>query len=254
MPSRSATAAVSRDRRLLPSPAGPPISTIAPCPSAAASSTVRSCSRSATLPTYGVGALAASDASRSSSSSSSGTGTRYSRHSALIPFSSNMPWSTSAARAVPSTPCTVSDTRIPPGGASPSIRLAMITVSPWMSPSSPITSPVCSPIRICTASSRPPRWSRPISTWIDPAAATARRTEAKAAISPSPISLISTPRLSATTRRAICSTWLPIARAASSPSVWLRRVDSTRSVNNTVTVPSGISCAGASAISVGQRL
>ena len=46
-----AMAAVSRVRRLFPIPAGPPISTIAPRPSTAASNTVRSCSRSATLPT-----------------------------------------------------------------------------------------------------------------------------------------------------------------------------------------------------------
>ena len=65
-----------------------------------------------------------------------------------MPFSSNSPRSTSSARAVPSTPCTVSDAKMPPAGATPSMRLAMITVSPWRSPLSSITSPVCRPMRI----------------------------------------------------------------------------------------------------------
>jgi hypothetical protein len=73
--------------------------------------------------------------------------------------------------------------------------------------------------------------------------AIARRADENAAIRPSPISLISAPRLDATAWRAISSTWRPIRRVASSPSAWLSCVDSTRSVNSTVTVPSGISCA-----------
>ena len=41
--------------------------------------------------------------------------------------------------------------------------------------------------------------------------------------------------------RAIDSISLATLRAWSSPNVWLRAVDSTRSVKRTVTVPSGIS-------------
>src|SRR5205807_6974308 len=37
--------------------------------------------------------------------------------------------------------CTIADTQMPPGSATPSSRAAMLTPSPWMSPSSTMMSP-----------------------------------------------------------------------------------------------------------------
>src|SRR6478736_3493345 len=102
-------------------------------------------------------------------------------------------------------------------------------------------SPVCSPMRMCTGRPDSRRLRRAMSSWISRAQLTARRADVNTAISPSPSSLTITPRWASTRSSANRSVARPIARASSSPSSWLSCVDSTRSVNSTVTVPSGMS-------------
>ena len=171
-----------------------------------------------------------------------------------MPFSSNSPRSTSSARAVPSTPYTVSDARMPPAGATPSMRLAMITVSPWRSPLSSITSPVCRPMRMTARCDACSRLRASTAIWISRAHATARRADWNATIRPSPSPFTTTPRWRSISSSAACSSSRRTAFAASSPSCWFNWVDSTRSVNSTVTVPSGSGARLRDPLEVGRHL
>ncbi len=235
-PWRWASSSASEASRDLPAPASPLMRTSPPTPPATRATRSSSRVRSATRPTYGVIVTCWTVAT-----SGSWHGTSYRCHGDEIPLRSNIPRSSSSSRAVPSTMWTVSEARMPPGGARLSMRRAMITVSPWTSPSSSMISPVCSPMRMCTGRPDSRRLRRAMSSWISRAQLTARRADVNTAISPSPSSLTITPRWASTRSSANRSVARPIARASSSPSNWLSCVDSTRSVNSTVTVPSGMS-------------
>jgi hypothetical protein len=84
----------------------------------------------------------------------------------------------------------MAETQMPPGSARASSRAAMLTPSPWMSPSSTITSPRLTPTR------KPIRWCPGVAAfrslmprWIAAAQATASTTLGNSARMPSPVDL-----------------------------------------------------------------
>ena len=212
-PSRRASAVASSTSRDLPTPASPPISISVPLPERARSTACSRRVRSWARPTNGVRSCPAS--TPLASSVAHGTSQRF--QGASIPLRANSPRSSRSARAVPSTPRTVSEARIPPAGATDSMRLAMISVSPCRPPSSFSTSPVCTPMRSCTATSGRWRLRRATARWISWAQATARRADWKAAISPSPVSLREKPCCLSTSASARATSSRSTAVAAASP-------------------------------------
>ena len=141
-PRRRASFAASSTSRLFPTPASPPINTIEPADSVALSASSFRRVSCVDRPTKGV----ASFGDRIPLTFSN-QGISNRRQRTLMPFSSNSPRSSSSARAVPNTPYTVSEAKMPPGGAFSSMRFVTITVSPCRSPFSTMISPVCRPMR-----------------------------------------------------------------------------------------------------------
>ena len=95
--------------------------------------------------------------------------------------------------------CTIADTQIPPGSATPSSRAAMLTPSPWMSPSSTMMSPELIPTRnSMRRSSGVAAFRDPIPLCTVMAQATASTTLGNSIRRPSPVVLTMRPLCSAT--------------------------------------------------------